>query len=226
MNKIRTAFNNKKTLIPYLTCGDPDLETTATVIRSIADEAAVILLGIPFSDPTAEVPVRQESSLRALKQGVTTDKVFDLVEQLRQDITVPIVLSTYANVVFSYGTERFLAACQERSINGLLIYDVPYEERDEFLPICRKHDVDLISVIAPCGKERMKQIVENASGFLYLLPGVDVKAVKALSPLPCATEEPNPDADGRILVTELVEQMACLHAEGAGGTVKLKKFSL
>lgn len=134
MNKINNTFN-KKTLIPYLTCGNPDLETTAAVIRSIADEAAVILLGIPFSDPTAKVPVRQESSLRALKQGVTTDKVFDLVEQLRQDVTVPIVLSTYANVVFSYGTECFLAVCKECSINGPLIYDVPYEERDEFLPI-------------------------------------------------------------------------------------------
>lgn len=224
MNKIINAFSNQKKLIPYLTCGDPDLETTAAVIRSIADEAAVILLGIPFSDPTAEVPVRQESSLRALKQGVTTDKVFDLVEQLRQNVEIPIVLSTYANVVFSYGTERFLSACKERSIEGLLIYDVPYEERNEFLPACRKNDVDLISVIAPCEEERMKQIIDGAGGFLYLLPGVDVKTVKALSGLPCATEEEDPEADGQIIGTQLVEQIAGLQDEGTCSAVSLKEF--
>ena len=150
MSNIRKAFENGKAFIPFITCGDPDLETTAAVVRSAAQNGAdLIELGIPFSDPTAEGPVIQGANLRALSGGVTTDKVFSLVRELRRDVSVPMVFMTYANVVFSYGAERFISTCQEIGVDGLILPDLPFEEKDEFLPICRKYGVDLISLIAP-----------------------------------------------------------------------------
>ena len=106
MSNIARAFVNGKAFIPFVTCGDPDLETTAKVVRAMAQAGAdLIELGIPFSDPTAEGPVIQEANVRALAAGTTTDKIFDLVWDLRRDVTIPMVFMTYANVVFSYGAE-------------------------------------------------------------------------------------------------------------------------
>ena len=103
MSKISEAFKGKKAFIPFITCGDPDLETTAKIVREMAKNGAdLIELGIPFSDPTAEGPVIQEANIRALAAGTTTDKIFDLVRDLRKDVSVPMVFMTYANVVFSY----------------------------------------------------------------------------------------------------------------------------
>ena len=133
MSKIKKAFEKGKAFIPFITCGDPDLETTAAVVRSAVENGAdLIELGIPFSDPTAEGPVIQGANIRALKGGVTTDKIFDLVRELRQDIEIPMVFMTYANVVFSYGAERFIAACSELGIDGLILPDLPFEEKEEF----------------------------------------------------------------------------------------------
>ena len=144
------AFENGKAFIPFITCGDPDLETTAKIVReAVANGADLIELGIPFSDPTAEGPVIQGANIRALKGGVTTDKVFDLVRELRKDVTVPMVFMTYSNVVFSYGADKFISTCKEIGINGLILPDLPYEEKEEFLPQCKKYGVDLISLIAP-----------------------------------------------------------------------------
>ena len=155
MSNIRKAFENGKAFIPFITCGDPDLETTAAVVRAAAANGAdLIELGIPFSDPTAEGPVIQGANLRALNGGVTTDKIFDLVRNLRRDVEVPMVFMTYANVVFSYGSERFISTCREIGIDGLILPDVPYEEKEEFLPICRRYGVDLISLIAPTSEDR------------------------------------------------------------------------
>ena len=110
MSNIKNAFENGKAFIPFITCGDPDLETTAKVVRAAVENGAdLIELGIPFSDPTAEGPVIQGANIRALAGGVTTDKVFDMVAELRRDVTVPFVFMTYANVIFSYGSERFMA---------------------------------------------------------------------------------------------------------------------
>ena len=112
MSRIREAFKDGKAFIPFITCGDPDLETTIAVVRAAAANGAdLIELGIPFSDPTAEGPVIQEANLRALTGGVTTDKIFDMVKEIRRDVSVPLVFMTYANVVYSYGTERF---CKNR----------------------------------------------------------------------------------------------------------------
>ena len=145
MSKIRSAFENGKAFIPFITCGDPNLETTAKIVReAVANGADLIELGIPFSDPTAEGPVIQGANIKALAAGATTDKVFDLVRDLRKDVTIPMVFMTYANVVYSYGAEKFISTCKEIGIDGLILPDIPYEEKEEFLPLCEKYDVDLI----------------------------------------------------------------------------------
>ena len=163
MSKIANAFKNGKAFIPFITCGDPDLATTAAVVRAAVENGAdLIELGIPFSDPTAEGPVIQGANLRALKGGVNTDKVFDLVRDLRTDVTVPMVFMTYANVVFSYGSERFISTCAQIGIDGLILPDIPFEEKDDFLPICHKYGVDLISLIAPTSENRIGMIAKEA----------------------------------------------------------------
>ena len=168
MSNIHKAFENGKAFIPFITCGDPDLATTAAVVRTaVANGADLIELGIPFSDPTAEGPVIQGANLRALSGGVRTDQIFDLVRQLRTDVTVPMVFMTYANVVFSYGAEKFIATCREIGIDGLILPDLPFEEKGEFLPLCRQYGVDLISLIAPTSRERISMIAAEAEGFLY-----------------------------------------------------------
>ena len=166
MSKIANAFDHGKAFIAFLTCGDPDLETTAAAVRAAVENGAdLIELGIPFSDPTAEGPVIQGANLRALRGGVTTDRIFDLVRDLRRDVKVPMVFMTYCNVVFSYGAERFLRSCSETGIDGLILPDLPYEEKDEFLPFCREVGVDLISLIAPTSENRIARIAAEAEGF-------------------------------------------------------------
>lgn len=180
MSNIHTAFENGKAFIAFITCGDPDLQTTAEVVRAAAQNGAdLIELGIPFSDPTAEGPVIQGANLRALKGGVTTDKIFDLVRDLRRDVTIPMVFMTYANVVFSYGTERFLCACREIGIDGLILPDLPFEEKDEFLPACRRFGVDLISLIAPTSHNRIAMIAKESEGFLYIVSSLGVTGTRS-----------------------------------------------
>ena len=180
MSKIADAFAGGKAFIPFITCGDPDLETTTAAVRAAVENGAdLIELGIPFSDPTAEGPVIQGANLRALKGGVTTDRIFGLVRDLRRDVTVPLVFMTYANVVFSYGTERFLAACREAGIDGLILPDVPFEEREEFLPFCRRCGVDLISLIAPTSAHRIAMIAREAEGFLYIVSSLGVTGTRS-----------------------------------------------
>ena len=180
MSKIASAFENGKAFIAFITCGDPDLATTAAAVRAAVQNGAdLIELGIPFSDPTAEGPVIQGANLRALSGGVTTDQVFALVRELRRDVTVPMVFMTYANVVFSYGTERFLHICQEVGMDGLILPDVPYEEKEEFAPLCRKYGVDLISLIAPTSAGRIAMIAQEAEGFLYIVSSLGVTGTRS-----------------------------------------------
>lgn len=180
MTEIAKAFENGKAFIPFITCGDPDLETTAKIVReAVANGADLIELGIPFSDPTAEGPVIQGANIRALKGGVTTDKVFDLVRELRKDVTVPMVFMTYSNVVFSYGAEKFISTCKEIGINGLILPDLPYEEKEEFLPQCKKYGVDLISLIAPTSENRIAMIAKEADGFIYLVSSLGVTGTRS-----------------------------------------------
>ena len=162
MSKIREAFRNGKAFIPFITCGDPDLETTGKIVREMeAAGADLIELGIPFSDPTAEGPVIQGANIRALAGGVTTDRIFDFVRELRQDVRVPLVFMTYANVVFSYGIERFAQKCAETGIDGIILPDVPHEEKEEFAPACRACGIDFISLIAPTSENRIAEIAKE-----------------------------------------------------------------
>ena len=231
MSRIAEAFAHGKAFIPFLTCGDPDLETTEAVVRAVAQTGAdLIELGIPFSDPTAEGPVIQAASERALAAGATTDKIFEMVRRLRRDVTTPMVFMTYANVVFSYGTERFISTASEIGMDGLILPDVPYEEREEFAPVCRKYGLDLIPLIAPTSEGRIAKIAREAEGFLYgvsslgtagvqeeLTANVDrmVRLAKEADPdLPCAVDldVPTPDqaaavarvADGVIVGSAIV----------------------
>lgn len=179
MSKIKNAFANGKAFIPFITCGDPDLATTAKVVREVVKNgASLVELGIPFSDPTAEGPVIQEANIRALKNGVTTDKIFDLVRDLRKDVTVPMVFMTYANVVFSYGAERFISTCQEIGMDGLILPDLPYEEKEEFQDLCDKYEIDLISLIAPTSENRIAMIAKEASGFIYVVSSLGVTGTR------------------------------------------------
>ncbi len=180
MSNIHKAFENGKAFIAFITCGDPDLETTGAAVRAAAENGAdLIELGIPFSDPTAEGPVIQGANLRALKGGVTTDKIFDFVRELRRDVTIPMVFMTYANVVFSYGAEQFISTCKEIGIDGLILPDLPYEEKEEFQPICRKYGVDLISLIAPTSENRIAMIAGEAEGFLYIVSSLGVTGTRS-----------------------------------------------
>lgn len=180
MSNIKKAFENGKAFIPFITCGDPDLETTAAVVRAAAANGAdLIELGIPFSDPTAEGPVIQGANIRALKGGVTTDKVFELVKELRQDVKVPMVFMTYANVVFSYGAERFISTCKDIGIDGLILPDLPFEEKEEFQPLCDKYDVDMISLIAPTSEKRIAMIAKEAKGFIYVVSSLGVTGMRS-----------------------------------------------
>lgn len=179
MSDIKKAFENGKAFIAFVTCGDPDLETTAKVVRAAVENGAdLIELGIPFSDPTAEGPVIQGANLRALRGGITIDKIFAFVKELRRDVKVPMVFMTYANVVFSYGAEKFISTCRDIGIDGLILPDLPFEEKEEFLPACRQYDVDLISLIAPTSENRISMIAREAEGFIYIVSSLGVTGTR------------------------------------------------
>jgi len=180
MNRIASAFDHGKAFIAFITCGDPDLATTAACVRAaVKGGADLIELGIPFSDPTAEGPVIQSANERALKGGVTTDRIFELVKELRRDVTVPMVFMTYANVVYSYGIERFCDRCMETGIDGMILPDVPYEEKEEFAPACRARGLGFISLIAPTSENRVAMIAREAEGFLYIVSSMGVTGVRS-----------------------------------------------
>lgn len=178
--RIKDAFAGGKAFIPFITCGDPDLDTTEKIIRSMAANGAdIIEMGIPFSDPTAEGPVIQAANLRALSGGVTTDQIFDMVKRLRCDLTIPMVFMTYANVVFSYDAEKFIRTCAETGISGLILPDLPFEEKEEFAPLCKKYGVALISLIAPTSDDRISMISREAEGFIYIVSSLGVTGVRS-----------------------------------------------
>lgn len=179
MSRISEVFKDQKAFIPFITCGDPDLETTAELVRAMERAGAdIIELGIPFSDPTAEGPVIQGANLRALNGGVTTDKIFDMVEDIREGIKIPLVIMTYANVVYSYGTKRFLERAERAGIAGLILPDVPFEEKEDFAPHCAEYGIDFISLIAPTSHERIRKIAEEAEGFIYCVSSLGVTGMR------------------------------------------------
>ncbi|WP_029201658.1 tryptophan synthase subunit alpha [Oribacterium sp. NK2B42] len=202
MSRITDAFKNHKAFIPFITCGDPDLETTRKcVLEMVKNGADIIELGIPFSDPTAEGPVIMEADNRALSGGATTDKIFEFTKELRKETEVPFIYMTYANVVFSYGIEKFIKEASDSGVSGIILPDVPYEERGEFEEVCDKYDVEFISMIAPTSQDRIKMIAKDAKGYIYVVSslgvtgsrssittdiGSMVKLVKECTDIPCA----------------------------------------
>lgn len=255
MSKTREAFQNGKAFIPFITCGDPDLETTGKIVRAAVENGAdLIELGIPFSDPTAEGPVIQGANIRALAGGVTTDQIFGFVRDLRRDVTIPLVFMTYANVVFSYGAEKFISTCAEIGIDGIILPDLPFEEKNEFQPICRKYGIDLISLIAPTSNERIAMIAKEAEGFLYIVSSLGVtgtrseittdlnsivKVVRENTDIPCAigfgistleqAKKMAAVSDGAIVgsaIIKLMEQHGKEAAEPVGKYVRKMKMAI
>lgn len=201
-SNITDAFAHGKAFIPFITCGDPSLDVTERLVYAMEEAGAdLIELGIPFSDPTAEGPVIMEANERALSAGVTTDKVFDMVKKIRQNTDIPLVFMTYANVVFSYGADRFCQKASECGIQGVILPDVPFEEKHEFDDTLASYGMELISMIAPTSDDRIAMIAREARGFLYMVSSLGVTGtrsnittdigamtaqVRAVSDIPCA----------------------------------------
>ncbi|MBR1758065.1 MAG: tryptophan synthase subunit alpha [Lachnospiraceae bacterium] len=176
---IREAFAGKKAFITYVTCGDPDLSTTRQILLALNEVGVdMIELGFPFSDPTGEGPVILQSNLRALDGGLKVDDAFALLEHVREEIEVPIIIRTYANVVYAYGKERFIMRASEAGADGLLLSDVPFEEKEEFAPICRRYGIDMISLIAPTSEDRIEKIASEAEGFVYCISSLGVTGMR------------------------------------------------
>jgi len=203
MNNIQSVFENGKAFIPFITVGDPDLETSEQLIYALEKAGCdLIELGIPFSDPTAEGPVIMSASERALKNGVCTDDVFTMVEKVRKNTQIPLAFMTYANVIFSYGSDKFATKAEKLGIAAIILPDVPFEEKETFQSIFTAHHIDLISMIAPTSQGRIKMIAHEAQGFVYCVSSLGVtgersnfssnlqdliKAVKDERPdIPCA----------------------------------------
>lgn len=202
MNRIDEAFKRSTVFIPFITCGDPTLEVTEALVYALEDAGAgIIELGIPFSDPTAEGPVLQSANMRALAGGVTVSGILKMVERIRRRSGIPLIFMTYANVVFSHGTERFVKDMAGAGLDGLILPDVPFEEREEFSEPCKQNGIVFPPLIAPTSRERISRIAEAAEGFVYCVSSLGVtgmrsrlssdirgmvQAVKKKKDIPCA----------------------------------------
>lgn len=200
MNRIKQAFTGKA-FIPFVTAGDPSLAITEQlVIKMAAVGADLIELGIPFSDPVAEGTVIQKADERALAAGTTTDKIFDMVRRVRQVCDVPLVFMTYVNPIFTYGCERFMQQCREAAIDAIIVPDVPFEEKEELRPYCEKYGIDLISMIAPTSRDRIRMIASEAQGFVYCVSSLGVTGVR---------REINTDVSEMIQLVKEVKDIPC-----------------
>lgn len=202
MSKIQEAFKNKKAFIPFITGGDPALDVTKKLLLAMQEAGAdLIEVGIPFSDPIAEGPVIQEADERALKGGCTTDKLFDAMKEIKDEMYVPRVFMTYVNAIYSYGKRHFMERCVECGMVGVIVPDMPYEEKGELEDVCREYGIELISLIAPTSDKRIQMIAREAEGFLYCVSslgvtgvrseiktdiGAMIRKVKEVSDIPCA----------------------------------------
>lgn len=180
MSRISDAFKNGKAFIPFITAGDPSADfTVKTVLAMVEAGADVVEIGVPFSDPIAEGPVIQEANIRALSAGMTTDGVFEIVKRVREKSDVPICLMGYLNPVFHYGYDKFFAKCQEAGVDGIIIADLPYEEKAEAEEIAAKYGVEIVSLIAPTSQQRIQMIAKEAKGYIYLVSSLGVTGVRS-----------------------------------------------
>jgi len=180
MNRIARAFAHGKAFIPFVTAGDPSLPLTRELVLGMAAAGAdLIEIGIPFSDPIAEGEVIQRADVRALSAGTTTDRIFDMVESIRETSDVPLAFMTYVNPVFTYGSQRFMQRCQQAGVDAIIVPDLPFEEKGELQPHCDRHGVKLISLIAPTSRDRIHMIAREAQGFIYCVSSMGVTGVRA-----------------------------------------------
>lgn len=180
MNKISDAFNNGKAFIGFVTAGDPDLNTSKEILLSMSKGGCdLIEVGIPFSDPIAEGPVIQDANIRALKNNVTTDDVFALTKSVSQEVDTPMVFMTYLNVLFKYGYDKFLQKAKNSGICGVIIPDLPYEEKDELQSVAKKYGIEVVSLVAPTSEDRIKMIAADAEGFIYTVSSMGVTGVRS-----------------------------------------------
>ncbi len=180
MSKIANAFRNEKAFIGFVTGGDPSMEVSEAIIMKMIEAGCdLVEIGIPFSDPIAEGPVIQEANIRALKAGATTDKMFELAANVRKKSQIPLVFLTYLNPVFHYGYDRFFARCKESGIDGIIIPDMPYEERDEIKEIAAAYGVDAITLIAPTSNQRITELARAATGFIYVVSSMGVTGMRS-----------------------------------------------
>ena len=211
MNKnIASAFENKKAFIGFVTAGDPDLETSRQILLEMAKNGCdLIEVGIPFSDPIAEGPVIQEANIRALAQGVTTDKVFDLVAEVSAQMDIPLVFMTYLNVLFRYGYDRFCRRAADSGISGVIVPDLPYEEKHELSDVAKKYGIAVISLVAPTSHERVMMIAKEAEGFLYQVSSMGVPVAVGFGiHTPEQAAQMAQFADGVIVGSGIVELVA------------------
>lgn len=179
MSKIKNAFKNGKAFIGFLTAGDPSIRKTEEfILEMVRGGADLIEIGIPFSDPVAEGRVIQEANLRALSSGTTPRQVFELVASVRQKTDVPLVFLTYVNPVFNYGYENFFSRCRDLDVDGIIMPDLPFDEKDEVREIAERFEVDIISMIAPTSKHRILEIASDASGFIYIVSSMGVTGIR------------------------------------------------
>ncbi len=203
MSKIKDALLNKKGYIGFITAGDPSLEKTEEFVLEMERAgAALVEIGVPFSDPIAEGASVQNANVRALAAGCTTDKVFNMVKSLRGKTQIPIMFCAYLNTLYKYGYDKFCAACQESGVDGVIIPDMPYEERGEITPIAEQYEIDIISLVAPSTKERIQMIAKEAKGLIYMIsseanagdeevisnPETIVKVIREVTDVPVAVE--------------------------------------
>jgi tryptophan synthase alpha chain len=180
MSRVKNVFSKGKAFIPFITAGDPNLEITAQLIPAMSRAGAdLIEIGIPFSDPIAEGVVIQNASTRALAAGTTTDKIFAMLERVRENSDVPLAFMTYANPVFVYGVERFMERAAACGIDAMVVPDLPYEEKEEIHSSCQARGIDLISLIAPTSRQRISMIASEAEGFVYCVSSLGVTGVRS-----------------------------------------------
>ena len=183
-NRIDECFEKlkaegRKALVTFVTAGDPDLDTTEKLVLEMFDKGSdLVEIGVPFSDPIAEGGTIQRASLRALKNKTNLDQIFSMVSRLRDVTEKPILLMMYLNTVFRYGTERFFENCKRVQIDGVIIPDMPFEERDEVKEYAEKTGVRSIYLVAPTSKERVKMIAEESKGFLYIVSSLGVTGTR------------------------------------------------
>ena len=180
MSKMKNGFENGKAFIAFLTGGDPTIEKSEEfILEMVRGGADIIEIGIPFSDPIAEGPVIQQANIRALSAGTTTDRIFDLVAGVRRKTQVPLVFLTYLNPVYNYGYERFFSKCSELGVDGIIIPDLPFEEKNELDEIAERYGVDVVSLVAPTSEQRVKMIAKEAKGYLYIVSSMGVTGMRS-----------------------------------------------